>query len=58
MPPGGGPNPVHGAGEPWPLAGETEGLEATWLVVLSGLVTQLGVHPGTTGSVPRQQMRE
>ena len=52
MPPGGGPNPVHGAGEPWPPAGETEGLEAAWVVVLSGLVTQLGVDPGTTGSVP------
>jgi hypothetical protein len=38
--------------------GETEGLEATWLVVLPGLVTKLGVHPGTTGSVPRQHMRE
>ena len=48
----------RGVGEPWPLAGETEAPEATWLVVLSGLVTQLGVHPGTTGSVPRQHMRE
>ena len=59
MPPDGG-MPTSGlrAGEPWPPAGETEGLEAAWLVVPSGLVTQLGVHPGTTGSVPRQQLRE
>jgi hypothetical protein len=31
-----GPNPVHGVSEPWPLVGETDDLEATWLVILSG----------------------
>ena len=41
----------------WP-ASETEKLEATWFAVLSGPVTQPGMHPGTTGSVPRQQMRK
>ena len=58
MPPDGGiPISSPRAGEPWPPAGETTGLGATWLVVPSGLVTQLGVHPGTTGSVPRQHLR-
>jgi uncharacterized protein YndB with AHSA1/START domain len=35
--------------EPWPADGESDDLEASWLPVLSGLVTQLGVHPGTAG---------
>lgn len=33
--------------EPWPLADTADDLEAAWLPVLSGLVTQLGAHPGT-----------
>jgi hypothetical protein len=35
--------------EPWPPADDTDDLEARWLPVLSGLVTQLGVYPGTAG---------
>jgi hypothetical protein len=34
---------------PWPPADGTDDLEASWLPVLSGLVTQLGVDPGTAG---------
>jgi hypothetical protein len=40
-----GPNPIHGVGEPWLLVGETDDLEATWLVVLSGPVRRLGTRP-------------
>lgn len=35
--------------EPWPVAGDADDLETAWLPVLCGLVTTLGVHPGTAG---------
>jgi uncharacterized protein YndB with AHSA1/START domain len=38
--------------EPWTLTDNTDGLEAAWLPVLSGLVAQLGAHPGTAGLEP------
>jgi hypothetical protein len=40
--------------EPWTLTDNTDDLEAIWLPVLSGLVTQLGLHPGTA----RQEQKD
>jgi hypothetical protein len=40
--------------EPWPFTDDTDDLEATWLPVLSGLVTLLGVHPGPAGYEQRE----
>jgi uncharacterized protein YndB with AHSA1/START domain len=39
--------------EPWPFISEADDLEAVWLPVLSGLVAQVGAHPGTPGHEPK-----
>lgn len=45
--------------EPWPLTEDTDDLEAAWLPVLSGLVTQLGAYRGTgsADALPSRQAR-